>query len=146
VRILDTDVCVEILRGNRDVVEQRRTTIDWVATTWVTASELFYGAAKSRLPFENQRAVVTLLQSLEIRPPDLAAAMRFGRLKADLESRGERLADADLLIAAVALVEEAILVTGNVRHYGRIPDLRIEDWIRGKAGFHVNEEPVPYES
>jgi len=144
VRILDTDVCVEILRGNENVVEMRRATVDRVATTWVTVAELFYGAAKSRSVLENQQTVVTFLKTLEVRPPELASAMRFGRLKADLERRGERLADADLLIASVALVEDAILVTGNVRHYERIPELRIEDWIRGKAGYFVNEEPVPY--
>jgi len=49
VKILDTDVCIEILRGNSRVIEQRRRTPDEVATTWITACELAYGAAKSRV-------------------------------------------------------------------------------------------------
>jgi tRNA(fMet)-specific endonuclease VapC len=58
-------------------------------------------------------------------------AERFGRLKTDLERAGTLLADADLLIAAIALARGAGLVTGNRRHDERIPEPSIEDWIRG---------------
>jgi len=142
-RILDTDVCVEILRGNTGVIEQRRATIDRVATTWITAAELYYGAARSGASENNHGLVTELLESLEIHGLNPAASQQFGRLKAELERRGRRLADADLLIASIALVHGAILVTSNVRHYGRIPDLEIEDWIRG-TGLHINEPHVPY--
>jgi predicted nucleic acid-binding protein len=47
-----------------------------------------------------------------------------------LEGRGRRLADADLFIAAIALAHGARLVTGNRRHYERIAELEIEDWMR----------------
>jgi tRNA(fMet)-specific endonuclease VapC len=131
VKILDTDVCIEILRGNVRVIERRRRTPDAVATTWITACELAYGAAKSRAPETNQALVVAFLATLPILELDWAAAERFGRLKADLERAGTLLADADLLIAAIALARGAGLVTGNRRHYERIPELSIEDWIRG---------------
>jgi len=57
----------------------------------------------------------------------MGAAQRFGALKAGLEKQGERLADADLLIAAVTLANGAILVTGNSKHYRRIEGLALED-------------------
>lgn len=47
-----------------------------------------------------------------------------------LERQGNRVADADLFIASIALAQRATLITGNLRHYERIPDLLIEDWIR----------------
>jgi tRNA(fMet)-specific endonuclease VapC len=131
VKVLDTDVCIEILRGNARVIECRRRTPDEVATTWITACELAYGAAKSRAPEANQALVVAFLATLPILELDGAAAERFGRLKADLERAGNLLADADLLIAAITLARGARLVTGNRRHYERIADLRIENWIRG---------------
>lgn len=129
-RILDTDTCVEILRGNAAVIAVRRGQPDLVATTWITAGELFYGAAKSIAPATNLPLVREFLGTLEILGLDLPAAERFGRLKIDLEREGQRLADADLLIAAMTLAKDAILVTGNARHYGRIAGLRLEDWIR----------------
>ncbi len=130
-KILDTYVCIEILRGNARVIERRRRTPYEVATTWITACELAYGAAKSRVPDHNRALVMAFLATLPILELDWAAAERFGRLKADLERAGNRVADADLLIAAIALARGAGLVTGNRRHYERIPELGIEDWIRG---------------
>jgi len=51
-----------------------------------------------------------------------------------LEREGCRLADPDLRIAATALTQRATLVTGNARHFARLPGLEVEDWIRGHAG------------
>jgi hypothetical protein len=48
VKILDTDVCIEILRGNRQVIARRRESLDEVATSWITAAELSYGAANAK--------------------------------------------------------------------------------------------------
>lgn len=130
-RILDTDVCVELLRGSERVIARRLATDDQVATTWITASELFFGAAKSQDPDGNATLVTELLASLPVLSLDLAAARLFGEVKAHLRARGIPLADADLFIAATALARTATLVTGNRRHYERIPGVAIEDWIRG---------------
>ncbi len=128
-KILDTDVCIEILRGNERVLERRECAPDEVATTWITACELAYGAAKSRSAKKNQTLATEFLATLPVVGLDLPAAERFGRLKAELEVGGNILADADLMIAAITLVQGASLVTGNRRHYARIGDLRVEDWI-----------------
>lgn len=133
-RLLDTDVCIEILRGNQEVIARRLATPDDVATTWITACELSYGAAKSARPKENQRLVDALLATVSIHGLDHIASRHFGALKARLERAGRMLADADLLIAAIALAQQAILVSGNRDHYERIPGLRIEDWMRDPAG------------
>lgn len=127
-RVLDTDVCVELLRGNREVIEHRRRVTDAVATSWVTAAELYYGAEKSKAPTDNRLLVTDFLATLEILGFDLTAAQRFGEKKARLESTGRRLADADLLIAAISLSHGAVLVTGNTRHYERIDGLQLESW------------------
>jgi tRNA(fMet)-specific endonuclease VapC len=130
-KILDSDVCIEILRGNVVVMEKRRTVDDDVATTWVTASELAYGARKSRAPEHNTTLVTEFLATLPVVGLNLPAALEFGRQKANLERTGMRIADADLLIAAIALAHGASVVTGNRKHYQRIEGLRTEDWIRG---------------
>lgn len=129
-KLLDTDVCIELLRGNEAVIERREQTLDTVVTTWVTACELYYGAAKSDAPQANRAVVDEFLATLTVCGLDRPASRRFGEVKALLQERGEGLADADLLIAAVALAQGAVVVTGNRRHYERIPGVDIEDWIR----------------
>ena len=129
-RLLDTDTCIAILRGNEAVIERRAATSDEVATTWITAAELYYGAAKSKAPEGNHRLVTSFLATLPALGLDEASAQIFGEAKALLERRGQRLADADLFIGAIAVARRATVVTGNRRHYERIPGVAVEDWIR----------------
>lgn len=144
-RVLDTDVCVEILRGNAQVLAARRSTSDRVATTWITAAELFFGAAHSNRPEENEVLVRRFLGTLHLLGLDGMSVELLGRHKSRLEREGRRVADADLLIASIALAHNAILITGNERHYERIPDLSLENWIRADAG-RVHERGAEYDS
>ena len=118
-------------RGNEAVIERRARTNDEVVTTWINAAELHYGAAKSVAPEKNRALVASLLGTLQVLGLDTASAQIFGEAKALLERQGQRLADADLLIGSIAAARKATVVTGNRRHYGRIPGVTIEDWIRG---------------
>lgn len=129
--VLDTDTCVEILRGNQRVVARRRTVYVPVVTTEITASELFFGAARSKDPAGNRRVVLEFLKTLAVLPISLAGAQFFGILKAELHTGGNLIPDADLWIASIARSARATVVTGNTRHLSRIPGIECEDWIRG---------------
>lgn len=129
-KVLDSDTCIGLLRGHREVLARRADEIDEVATTWVTAAELFYGAAKSAKPTENAALVVRFLGTLVVLEPDLASARLFGEVKARLVAAGQTVAEADLFIGSIALSRGAVIVTGNRRHYERIPGLVVEDWLR----------------
>ena len=52
----------------------------------------------------------------------------FGKLKTELEKEGKIIDDADLFIAACALANKLILVTNNEKHFGRIENLKLENW------------------
>ncbi len=66
---------------------------------------------------------VCIILPLTDRVVDRAAA-----LYADLYQRGALVPDADLLIAATALDAQRVLVTNNLAHFQRIPNLSIENW------------------
>ncbi len=62
-------------------------------------------------------------------PFDEPAARTYAELRAELERGGRPLDEPDLRIAAIALSRNLTLVTGNVRHFNRVPSLRVENWL-----------------
>lgn len=131
-KILDTDTCVGLLRGQPGVAERRAAEPEEeVVTTWVTAAELFFGAARSTDPAGNAITVLRFLGTLETLAPNIASARIFGEVKSRLRAEGRIVPDADLWIASIALARAAAVVTGNRRHFDRIPGVRTEDWLRG---------------
>lgn len=59
---------------------------------------------------------------------DEPAARVYAEIRVVLEAVGQRLDDADLRIAAIGLARDFALITGNVRHFERVPGLRVENW------------------
>jgi tRNA(fMet)-specific endonuclease VapC len=127
--VFDTDVCIELLRGNRRILARRQDSGDEVAVSFMTVGELFYGAARSSAPDRNRMLVELFLVSVRVLDSDLRVMRRFGELKAQLVALGATVPDADLLIAAVCLTHQATLATGNVRHFKRLDVLQVEDWL-----------------
>ena len=63
----------------------------------------------------------------------VSEAVVAGDILAHLARRGELIGVEDVLIGATALVREYTVVTGNVRHFARIPALQVERWVSGAA-------------
>ena len=129
--VLDTDHCIELLRGNPEIVFKfkslRRDTV--IYTTIVTIAELLYGAYRLPNPQERLKEVDAFQEDIEVLGLDLTAAKVYGRLKAELAQKGEILADNDLFIASITLSRGLVLVTHNSRHYKRITGFILEDWL-----------------
>ena len=128
--LMDTDVCIELLRGNRTVIERRHKYVETVAISFMSVAELYYGAEKSDHKNENVDLVDEFLYTVEIIHSDLDILKKFGEMKSNLAKAGNILADADIFIAATATTRCNMLITGNVNHFRRIEELRIENWIR----------------
>ena len=128
--LMDTDVCVELLRGSKRVTENRRKTAGEVGICFMTVGELFYGVERSSQPARNRQLVERFLLSVPCIPSDQAIMEKFGVLKAELVQRGEILPDADLLVAATALTRCEGLISGNTTHFARFAGLKVVDWTR----------------
>jgi len=100
-------------------------------TTSISVAEIYYGAHRIGTGDELVRAYEErVFPRLNILPFDVESAKIFGRLKASLEKRGQTRSEPDLQIAAIALQYRLILVTGNDKHFRKIPKLRVENWMR----------------
>ena len=56
------------------------------------------------------------------------AAQHYAEIRVDLKRRGAQLGAADLMIAAHARAMGAIIVTNNVKDFGRVKGLQVENW------------------
>lgn len=101
------------------------------ATTTITLGELLYGAAKRGSERLTQQVREVIAKATAILPFDTAAAEVYGPLRARLEQEGRRIDEPDLRIASIALSRDLIVVTGNVRHFARVPGLVVENWLSG---------------
>jgi len=128
----DTDVVSAVLRREPPLHLIRRlarTPASEQSTTAITLGELLYGASRHGRDELIGRIRAVLLAAQTILPFDEAAAEEYGPLRARLERAGRRLAEADLRIVSIVLARDLTLVTGNVRHFGRVGGLRVENWL-----------------
>jgi tRNA(fMet)-specific endonuclease VapC len=128
--LLDTNICVELIRQKSPQVLARLTShsIADIGISAITVAELQYGVQKSSQPAQNQQALDYFLLPLTIIPFDENDAMAYGQIRANLEAQGVPIGALDTFIAAQAVQYNLILVTNNVREFARIPGLAIEDW------------------
>jgi len=127
--LLDTDTCIYLIneRPKAVLARFRRHAVGDIGVSAVTVSELAWGVAKTGSA-RNRAALDAFLLPLEIAPYDLAAALRYGEVRADLARRGRPIGPLDTMIAAHALSLGATLVSNNLREFGRVSDLAIENW------------------
>ena len=127
---LDTNTCVESLRGTNPRVAAKFSTItpSDVVICSVVRAELWYGAEHSQHPAVQLAKVAAFLTPFATQIFDDAAARAYGTLRASLRKAGTIIGPNDLLIATLALVNGSIMVTHNTVEFARVPNLTLEDW------------------
>jgi predicted nucleic acid-binding protein len=88
-------------------------------------SEFRVGAELSKRPLVAHEALDRLLDGLLIAYPDDRFAMQFARVAAAMQRSGTTIGKMDVLIATAALIDDAPLVTRNVKDFSRVPGLRV---------------------
>jgi tRNA(fMet)-specific endonuclease VapC len=126
----DTNVWIRFLNPGENLVKDRFLATD-PSTIWLCAvvkAELFFGAMKSSRMRENLALLDKLFANFESLSFDDDAARKYGEIRSELAQKGTPIGPNDLMIAAIASVHEAVLVTHNTREFTRVAGLKIEDW------------------
>ena len=99
-----------------------------LALSVMSAGELVHGcwrADSAPRRARREEFVESILAAIPVVPLTLAIARLYGELDARFSARGRRLPTSDLLIASTALYRGDELLTGNARHFSRIPELTV---------------------
>jgi len=126
--LLDTNVVVAFLNGDKSVLKRIRDEIDRIALSALAVAELDYGAKISQKAKENLEKLYQFVDIVQVIPFDIECAKIFGTIKSKLRRLGKPTGEMDALIAATAMANEAILVTVNKKHFENIEGLKVEIW------------------
>lgn len=129
--MLDTNICIYVLRKHSDKLRHRFKAEKYLCISSVTYAELCYGIENSARSRRRARweQLELFTRLLRIEALDELAGRAYGRLRALLKKEGTPIGNNDLFIAAHAQSLGAVLVTNNLREFGRIPDLAVENWV-----------------
>lgn len=130
--LLDTDTFSEMARSRTPTLAERRERhpVADLAVSAITVGEIRFGLAAATLPASLSQRIEALLADIVCLPVDAAVSARYATLRAHLRQAGTPIGPNDHWIAAHALAADLTLVTGNVREFGRVPGLRVENWLR----------------
>lgn len=128
--LLDTDIVIYWIKGNRNISKNIISVgFNNISASIITKTELLYGVYKSQNVEKNLETIHKLSKKIQFLDFSDSCQHNYAKIKVGLESKGMILDDLDTMIAATAIAYDLILVTNNSRHFSRIPNLIIENWV-----------------
>ncbi len=125
---LDTDILIDFLK-QRDyaikIIKELQRREENLSTTSINTFELYKGVVKSN----NQEALIplnNLLTNLKILNFNFINSKKAAEIFENLKTKGELLDLADIMIASIAISNNESLLTNNISHFKRIPELKLE--------------------
>ena len=127
--LLDTNICISMLKNKHGVREAiLRVKPENCYVSEITLGELYYGASFSNNKEERLKDVTFIIDHFKVISVSETLPL-FGDIKANLRREGNLIDDFDILIGCAAILNHLIVVTDNVKHLGRLPNVAIENWI-----------------
>ena len=129
--MLGTDTCIFITRKSKPALLARIASVPLAqqCISVVTLAEMLHGVQLSSNQIANQQAVDLFVQHLEVLHWTPEAAKHYAEIRADLKKLGQQIGSNDLMIAAHARSLGAVIVTNNVKDFGRVQGLKLENWL-----------------
>ena len=132
--VLDTDTCSYIIKRRTEaLLAFMQVTAGQghsLAISAITYAELLLGVERSDNKRKHRKLVSEFIERLDdILPWDAGAAETFATLQAYLYKKGSPIGLNDTMIAGHALSRDATVVTNNVKHFGKVPRLKVENWV-----------------
>jgi len=127
---LDTDIIIEFFKGNPKIVEGfSKIKKSRISITVLTFYEFLKGAYTSPKQKADLHMLELFLKNVELLNLSPSSCHKAALIYNELKNKGKLLNDADLLIASIAIINNKILVTNNIKHFNRISGLKLENWM-----------------
>ncbi len=115
--LFDTDICLSLLRGSRNILDSYADYPGDICVSPVTVQELFSAACDSENPEENRLLVEKFLLTVKILQDDIRVMKKAALIRRELKRRNRTMSLSDILVFAASSVYSAKLVTANGDRY-----------------------------
>ena len=127
--LLDTNICIYLLKNRYDIGKRIKLAgYDNCFISDITLAELYYGTSKSGQKAKKMQEVRFIEMLFSVLPIH-EVLETFADIKTELNNKGLLIDDFDLLIGATAITYDLVLVTENIKHLARIPNIQIDCWV-----------------
>ncbi len=127
--LLDSNLCIACLRRKTWALKVLGSVpLASVAVSSLTVGELVLGTHLSEDHGHELAKVEAFLRPIQVLPFGRDEAFQWARIDAQLREQGNRIEVEDAMIAATALALGMTLVSGNIKHFGRVKGLKVVDW------------------
>jgi len=129
--LIDTNIISAFMRGDTAVIHKTEKYLRFhrtLSVSVITYYELIRGL-KALSNNNKLNAFKKFMSSCEILDLDSLTAEKAAEIYDALKKKGTLIEDADILIAATAIKNELVVITDNTRHFDRIDNLEISNWL-----------------
>ena len=129
--LIDTNIISAFMRGNPSVIQKTEKYLHFhntLSVSVITYYEIIRGL-KALSNINKLNAFKKFMSSCEILDLDSLTAEKAAEIYDVLKKKGALVEDADILIAATAIKNELVVITDNIRHFDRIDNLEISNWL-----------------
>ena len=130
--MLDTNICIFAIKHKPEAVIKAVTShsASDICISSITYAELMHGVEKSQARMKNLLALKFFLSSITILPFGMRASEEYGKIVADLQSKGTPIGPIDTLTSAHPRPEHSIPLPNNTRQFQRVIESESEDRTR----------------
>ena len=131
--LIDTNICIYLLKKRDEVLRKKFNSFSTedFSVSVISVAELEFGISNSEQQESNRITILKFLSQFTLLTFNEEDARAYGYILSKLRQAGTPIGEFDTLIAAQAINRNLILLT-NDNHFSRIPNVRIENWIKKK--------------
>jgi tRNA(fMet)-specific endonuclease VapC len=127
---LDTTYIIDVIKGKVSIEKLDKLETGTISIAAPTIVEVIRGlhikSTQFNIKHDEEEKIENILNSLNVLQLNKNSAKTAGKLHAKLINKGEDIGIIDIMISAICIENDETLITRNVKHFEKIPDLKIE--------------------
>jgi len=129
--LLDTTILIDIVKNNSKAIEKYKEIINNNQDIWIAAptiTEMILGLSSIHVKKDEEAKIIDTINKCHTLDITKEIALKAGYIEKSLKEKGDSMGIIDALISATALLNNKKIITKNIRHFEKVPELRVEDY------------------